>query len=81
MSISIKRSEEEYLYAQSYPVAVGVMVRDGELAYAELDGIKKDSSVRIDPDRLRALRDALTGVLEEVGAAQERTRPPEEETP
>lgn len=80
MSISIKRSEEEYLYAQSYPVAVGVMVRDGELAYAELDGITKDS-VRIDPDRLRALRDALTGVLEEVGAAQERTRPPEEETP
>ena len=56
------------------------MVRDGELAYAELDGITKDS-VRIDPDRLRALRDALTGVLEEVGAAQERTRPPEEETP
>ena len=78
MSVSINRTEEEWICADGGRITVCALVRDGQLQYGKLIGVKNDP-IQINSDRigrLGDLRNALTELLEAISGAQERTRPP-----
>ena len=78
MSVSISRTEEEWICVDCGRITVLALVRNGQLQYGKLIGIK-DDPIHIDSGRigrLGDLRNALTELLEAISRAQERTMPP-----
>jgi len=77
MSVTISKEKSEWLVAETKSVSVCASVKNGEVKRIDIIGLK-DDSIYTDIDHLRWLFSAAQELLQEIGAAQERTRPPEE---
>ena len=81
MTLTINRHRSEWLVAKTFSVSVCVDVKDGKVKRVKINGLQKttDDSVYTDLQHLRSLHEATIEILQEVRAAQERTKLPEHE--
>lgn len=77
MSVTISKEKSEWLVATKLSVSVCASVKNGEVKRIDIIGLK-DDSIYTDIDHLWSLFSAAQELLHELGAAQERTKPPEE---
>jgi len=73
MSIKITKTQSEWLVASARPVSVCANVKNGEVNRVGINGLKHDS-IYTDLEHLQALWTATTEILQEIRAAQERTK-------
>ena len=80
MTLTVERHRNEWLVSKQFSVSVCVGVKDGQVKQVKLNGLSKntDNSVYTDLSHLRQLGNAITEILQEVRAAQERTKLPGE---
>ena len=77
MALTVEKHRSEWLVAEMLSISVCVDVRDGKAKQVKVNGIK-DDTIYTNMVHLRRLFHCTAEILEEVRAAQERTKPPEQ---
>jgi len=77
MSLTVSKTRSEWLVAKDYKVSVCASVENGTVKRVDINGLK-DDTIYTDLEHLRYLSNAMRELLQEIAAAQERTKPPEE---
>ena len=77
MSVTISKEKSEWLVATKRPVSVCASVKNGKVKRIDIIGLR-DDSIYTDIDHLCWLFSAAQELLQELGAAQERTKLPED---
>jgi len=73
MALTIKRTRSEWLVAKDFSVSVCASVENGRVKRVDINGLK-DDSIYTDLQHLRSLFNAAQELLQEIRAAQERTK-------
>ena len=79
MALTVEKHRNEWLMAKMLSVSVGVTVNDGDVTRVQINGVNSGESIYTDIVNLRRLFHCTAEILEEVRAAQERTKLPEQE--
>ena len=74
MTLIVEKHRDEWLVAEMLSVSVDIAVADGEVKQVLIHGLMTDT-ISTDLNKLKRLFHCTAEILEEVRAAQERTRP------
>ena len=82
MSVMVEKKKHEWIVSESSGVSVCIGVENGVPGSAKVNGLSEltcaDGPIYTNLTKLQALWKALTELLQEVRASEERTKPKEE---